>query len=151
MITHKMSHLHFDEFGKYLKKSKIKFLKAAMQVCVDDMVQGILHNKAIDGSGSFPKLEKFTIDKKGHDRPLQNELKLIKKGTYIKNVLVGKDQGEITLKDVRAQIGYDLQRAGIKSKSGLKFFRFFGISADAVLQIERLYKALVTAALASIK
>ena len=99
----------------------------AQKIIIPDMQAGI-HGRMAINEGSLPKNEKATIKRKGNDRPLIETGKLM--GSFFFRPS-GKDKVIISIKGDRKEIGGYLQNDGIKTKSKIKFYRFFGISKDA--------------------
>jgi hypothetical protein len=122
---------------KFNTNFKIKFpdrilaqdalLEAANKIFIPEMVANIHRRVAIDGTG-LPVNDPQTIIAKGHDCPL------IGKGRHlIKSFIANKMRAEtvrITLSSNRKEIGTFLQKEGIKTKTGRKFYKFFGINDD---------------------
>jgi len=106
-------------------------VEIADKIIIPDIQKGIHARVAIDG-GRLPKNEPATIARKGDDRPL------IETGTLLGSLLAqekGKYRVMVTLGPERKEIGKYLQVDGIKTKHGLKFYKFFGISKDAEIKI----------------
>jgi hypothetical protein len=98
----------------------------ADRIIIPDLVMGITAERSIDG-GSLPKNDPKTIARKGSSAPL------IATGTLISSFFyraIGKSKVLISIDNIRKEIGGYLQ-AGIQTKSGLKQYKFFGISKDA--------------------
>jgi hypothetical protein len=91
------------------------------------MQKGIHAGAAVDG-GRLPENEPETIKRKGDNRPLIETGTLL--GSFIANAR-GKSKVMITIGSERRAIGTYLQKEGVKTKHGLKFYKFFGISKDA--------------------
>lgn len=115
--------------------NKINFPKIALQddleyiakdIIIPDMINRIKQRKAIDG-GALPELEQSTIDRKGHNKQLQDTGALLNSFIYNRE---GKDKVIITVGVERYEIGTYLQ-SGIKSGIGYKAYKFFGISIFA--------------------
>ena len=99
----------------------------AQRIIIPDIWKGIHSSVAING-GSLPANEPETKKRKGSDRPLIDTGKLL--GSFF-HKLSGNNRVIISIKGDRLEIGGYLQNDGIKTKSALKFYRFFGISANA--------------------
>lgn len=99
----------------------------ADKIIIRDIKSGIVARKAIDG-GSLPENDPKTIKAKGKDNPLIDTGELKESFSYKKS---GKDKVIVFIDSVRRKIGGYLQNEGIKTNSGRKFYRFFGISKDA--------------------
>src|SRR3990167_4265376 len=99
----------------------------AQKIIIPDMQAGI-HGRMAINEGSLPKNEKATIKRKGDDRPLIETGKLMCSFFFKPS---GKNRVIISIKGDRKEIGGYLQNDGIKTKSKIKFYRFFGISKDA--------------------
>ena len=110
---------------------KISFKKdleqIAKNIIIPDMIKGINNKRAIDG-GKLPDNEQATKDRKdGFNEPL------IATGTLTKSFKY-KTRGNkviIDIASVRALIGGYLQISGIRTNSGRKYYKFFGISEKA--------------------
>jgi hypothetical protein len=96
----------------------------AKNIVIPEIIGGINSGRALDGQ-DFPALEPETIKQKGHARPLIDTGKLRKSFIYKKR---GTDAVVVTLSGDSKEIGGYLQEEGINSKSGKKYFNFFGIS-----------------------
>jgi len=136
----------FKAFARMMEKKREDFYAAAMLAVVRDIIQGIETGMDVTGS-FFPMLEPETIARKGHARPLIDKGLLRDEFTYQMKNKWRTDSGEVTIKPLtragktkagikirdipRDEVGTYLQIDGIDSKSGKKFFRFFGISVDA--------------------
>lgn len=116
-------------------RNNINFPKIALQddleniardIIIPDMQNRIKQHKAIDG-GALPDNEQSTINRKGHDKQLQDTGILLNSFIYNKE---GKDRVVITVGSERYEIGTYLQ-SGIKSDIGYKAYKFFGISIFA--------------------
>ena len=159
-MMHLMRVPNWGAFNRTWNKRRKGFYDEAMKLVVQDIVDGI--ERGIDATGhSFPALEPETIARKGHDRPLINRGLLSSEGTYRRKNLYSQDRGEVSIKSVyaalvssqtgavassdmpRNKVGVELQIDGIDSKSGTKYFRFFGISRDAQDQILQLVSDIV--------
>ena len=95
-------------------------------IIIPDIIRGIDGSMAIDG-GALPANDPQTIKRKGSSRPLIETGELRRSFFYKKS---GKSKVIITIESGRKDIGGYLQK-GIKTKSGFKQYRFFGISLDA--------------------
>lgn len=116
--------------------NRINFLKIALRedleyvaknLVIPYMIRGIDSGMAIMG-GALPDNEPATIKRKGHDRQLIVSGKLrcsFFYKTFSKNKVI------ISISGNRKKIGGYLQNDGIKTKSVIKFYRFFGVSKDA--------------------
>ena len=146
-----------------------ELLYIATKIFVPTMQSGIQSGMAIDGS-ALPKNEPATIAKKnksisqriftkkgemrksaikkiekGGLKALGMARPLIDTGTLLKSFKVGiigfSNQVRISLTSIREDIGRYLQIEGIKSKTGKKYYRFFGINQymhdSAVKYIEK--------------
>lgn len=133
-------------------------MEIAKKIVIPDIAAGIHAKKAIDG-GSLPDNEPATIRRKnkatskriftqkgniragvskqiektgltsfGSAKPLIETGKLVSSFIY---KLSGKNKVIIRIKSNRNRIGGYLQNDGVKTKSGRKFYRFFGISEKA--------------------
>lgn len=100
------------------------------RILIPAMQQGIHAGAAIDG-GMLPQNEPETILRKGDNRPL------IETGTLLAS-FIAKDKGKygvmVTLGNERKDIGKYLQIDGIKTKTGVKYYKFFGISKAAEVE-----------------
>ena len=99
----------------------------AQRIIIPDIQKGIHARMAING-GSLPENEPETKKRKGSDRPLIDTGKLL--GSFFYK-LSGNNRVIISIKGDRLEIGGYLQNDGVKTKTALKFYRFFGISEDA--------------------
>lgn len=118
-------------FKTDFKAIKINFgdilLEIAERIIIPDIQQGIDAGMAIEG-GALPANKAATIKRKGHNR------QLIDTGTLRSSPVAkktGQNKVHITLNDARQDIGGFLQIEGIRTRHGLKFYNFFGISRDA--------------------
>jgi len=98
----------------------------AKNIIIPDMIRGIDMSMAIDG-GSLPENEPATVKRKGFSKPLIETGKLRRDFFYKTS---GKNKVIISIESERKEIGGHLQH-GIKTKRGIKQYRFFGISRDA--------------------
>lgn len=126
------------EFRSNIKMPKIDFsdwlLESAEKIVIPDIQAGIHGRKAIDG-GSLPSNKSATVKAKGHDKPLiGKERELIR---AFKFKTVGTNKVKIYINEKRDKIAGYLQDEGIKTKEGRKYYKFFGLSKDAVNNIER--------------
>lgn len=96
----------------------------AGKIFIPAMQEGIDIRAAIDGT-QLPHNEEATIKRKGDDRPLIETGNL--RSAFLK-IPLGKNKVKVTLASVRKNIGEYLQIDGIKTKSGMKYYRFFGIN-----------------------
>jgi hypothetical protein len=142
-----------SRFTQFLAAHRKDFYDSAMNVVIEDITRGIVNQVDITG-GSFPALEPETIRRKGHSMALIDKGLLYKPSTYSKLNQHRQDRAEIGVKPVskskdtpRNEVGEHLQINGVKSKSGLKKFYFFGISRDAEATILGLHDILVDEAL----
>ena len=102
----------------------------AERIFIPIMQQNIENQVSIDG-GSFPELDKKTIARKL--RLGQGDKTLIATRTLIESFYsspIAQNRVVIALNYSRSEIGGYLQITGIRSKSGTKFFRFFGINQN---------------------
>ena len=100
--------------------------KIAKNIVIPDIIKGIDKKVAIMG-GPLPKNAPATVKRKGHSRPL------IDTGTLRKSFKYKRTSSYsviISISSDRKKIGAYLQ-SGIKARSGLKKYLFFGISKDA--------------------
>jgi hypothetical protein len=97
------------------------------KIIIPDIQKGIHAGRAIDG-GSLPSNDPQTIKRKGDNRPLIDSGTLL--GSFIA-LLKGKSKAVVTIGSERKDIAGYLQIEGIKTKLGVKFYKFFGISADS--------------------
>jgi hypothetical protein len=95
----------------------------AEKIFIPYMQDGITSGKDLYGD-NFPPNSKATIKKKGHDRVLveTGQLRSSFKTKTLKNSV------KINLKSNRSDIGYSLQVEGVKSRSGMQYYNFFGIN-----------------------
>ena len=103
----------------------------AKRVLIPSMAEGIQKGISIDG-GAFPKLSPATIRMK-RNRGLSTKI-LIATGKLHRafiHAVRGMNYVVVTLKSDRKEIGSFLQIEGIKTRSGRKFFKFFGVSDKA--------------------
>jgi len=96
----------------------------AERIFIPSMQAGIDIRAAIDGT-QLPHNEEATIKRKGHDRPLIETGNL--RSAFLK-IPLGKNKVKVTLASVRKNIGEYLQFDGVRTKSGMKYYRFFGIN-----------------------
>ena len=101
---------------------QLKFI--GERIFIPTMQAGIDSRMAIDGS-SLPQNDPKTIKRKGNDRPLINTGTLRTSFYFIE---LSRNKAKVTLAAVRKLIGEYLQIDGIRTKLGLKFYRFFGIN-----------------------
>lgn len=99
----------------------------AKNIIIPDMIAGIDSSAAING-GKLPANEPATVKRKMSNKPLIETGELRSSFFYR---LSGKSKVLISIKGGRKEIGGYLQNDGIKTKSGKKHYRFFGISRDA--------------------
>ena len=116
--------------------NKIKFPEITLQddlehiaknIIIPDMVMGIDNSNAITG-GALPENEPATIKRKGSSRPLIEKGEL-RSSFYYR--VSGKNKVIIRISTIRDEIGKHLQVDGIRTRHGMKYYRFFGISKDA--------------------
>jgi len=140
---------NFKAFGQFWKSRRKDFYEESLKLIVQDIVDGIKAGSDMTG-GSFPALEPETVQKKGHGRPLIEKGLLSSHGTYARLNKYMQNHGMVDIKPVyaalkstttgkvaqrempRNEVAKELQIDGIDSKSGRKYFYFFGISKDAV-------------------
>ncbi len=158
----------FEKFGELFDKKR--FYSEGLEIIVDDIVEGIARRKAVTG-GDLPPLEPETIMRKLHDHQLVDKGLLADPYTYQRTNQWRVDTGKVTIKPLTApvtnknnyrnkrakngterdmprdEVGYKLQQTGVKSKRGMKYFRFFGISRDAEGKILMLADRLIEEAL----
>lgn len=94
------------------------------RIFIPAMQSGIDSSMSIDGS-ALPQNDPKTIKRKGSSRPL------IETGTLRTSFLfidIAKNKAKVTLAAIRKNIGEYLQIDGIRTRSGPKFYRFFGIN-----------------------
>ncbi len=151
-------------FERVWGRRKRSFYEEAAKLVVLDITDGI--DSGTDATGrSFPALEPETIARKGRADPLINRGLLHNPNTYRRVIDVNRDRAEISIKPLkmglrnmttgevvqedkaRDKVAVELQIDGIDSKRGRKFFRFFGISKDAVEGVMGLLDEIVTEAL----
>jgi len=99
----------------------------AERIIIQDIKDGIAASRAITG-GSLPDNEPATKKRKGNKPPLIDSGELKESFSYRP---VGKSKVVISIDSGRRRIGGYLQNDGITTKSGVKYYRFFGISKDA--------------------
>jgi hypothetical protein len=115
--------LNFPSFGT----TQDDLMAIAERVIIPDIQRGIHSSIAING-GALPANDPQTVKRKGHNHPL------IETGTLVKSFHArrsGQNKVIIFIDPERRDIARHLQIEGIETKRGLKFYRFFGISADA--------------------
>jgi hypothetical protein len=121
----------------------LKFI--AERIFIPEMAGNIQQGTAITG-GPLPANEAATIKRKKGNRPLIETGRLHRSFTAVPK---GKDAVKLTLTGDRKTIGKYLQIDGIKSKSGLKFYKFFGINDSmekaAVAHCEKIIKQKIKA------
>ncbi len=135
--------------------SNLKFPKIDLQnelvfvgdrIIVPGIAQRIEERMDIDGN-TYAPLAPATIKRKGSDTPLVETGTLRSAVTTIKTEKRGKDTAVVTLKGDRKKIGQYLQFDGIKTKTGKRYFNFFGVSDQmeikAVNYIEERIKELI--------
>lgn len=98
----------------------------ADKIIIDDIVRGIHSHRSIDG-GQFPPNSPETRKRKGHGDQLRETGTLL--GSFFSKA-ISKNKVVVSIKGDRKEIGGYLQD-GIKTKSGIKQYIFFGISKDA--------------------
>lgn len=96
----------------------------ADRIIIPMIQEGIDKRTDVEGN-TFPKLSPVTIAMKGNDRPLI-ETGRLRRSFYSKEQ--GKNAVIVTLTSDRKDIGKKLQIEGVDSRSGVKFFKFFGIT-----------------------
>lgn len=164
-----MSYTKVPDFESFsFKIDRKKFYLEAMDIAVDDIIEGITRRKAITG-GDLPQLEPETIMRKMHDHQLVDKGLLSDGYTYQRLNQWRLDTGRITIKPLTAatvnksnyrqtradkgaprdrprdEVAYDLQMIGVGKKK--KKFLFFGISKDAEGKILDLAGELIQKAL----
>jgi hypothetical protein len=155
-----ISYPKFSVFGKEMNARRKVFYETAMLLVVADIISGIKKDIDITG-GSFPALEPETVLLKGHAKALVDKGLLTDEFTYQKLNKYLIDSAEITVKPVssksgkkrdtpRNKAGVQLQIDGVDSKSGKKFFNFFGVSKDAADGINALFDVIVQECLEAI-
>lgn len=100
--------------------------QVANMVIIPEIVGNINRRVAIDG-GALPANDPKTIKRKGRDNPL------IETGRLHRGIQAKKANAttvKITISSDRKDIGKYLQIDGIKTKTGRKFYKFFGINTD---------------------
>lgn len=112
-------------FPKFTFQKDLEFI--AKDIIIPLIIKGIDDGASIDG-GRLPENEPKTIKRKGDNRQLIETGKLRSSFSYRTS---GKNKVIISIKGDRKEIGGYLQIDGIKTKTSLKFYRFFGISQDA--------------------
>lgn len=155
---------NFAAFGKTFAANRKVFYERAMKLVVADIVGGIKAQVDITGN-SFPTLEPETIARKGHAAALIDKGLLSDEWTYKMVNQWRKDTGEITIKPLsktiktksgsrrdtpRNEVAGHLQIDGIDTKSGKKYFRFFGVSVKASDEINELIGKIVQESLEAI-
>jgi hypothetical protein len=96
----------------------------AERIMIPSMQAGINSSIAIDGN-ALPANEPATSKRKGGKPPLIETGELRSSFYYVR---LAKNKVKITLAAVRKNIGEYLQIDGVKTKSGVKYYRFFGIN-----------------------
>ncbi len=99
----------------------------ADKIIIRDIKSGIATSMAIDG-GALPDNEPATSIRKQGKPPLIDTGELKESFSYRTS---GKNKVIISIDSGRRKIGGYLQNEGIRTRKGLKFYRFFGISKDA--------------------
>ena len=112
-------------FPKITLQDDLEF--AARDIIIPDIVRGIDNGLAING-GRLPANDPQTIKRKGDNRPLIDTGELRSSFYHARS---GKSKVIISIRSGRKAIGGYLQNDGVTTKSGKKFYRFFGISKDA--------------------
>jgi hypothetical protein len=164
----------FAAFARVLKAKQQPFFAAAMEIAVNEIVEGIAASRSITG-GSFPALARSTVLRKLHDKPLVDKGLLSDAFTYEQINKWRKGEGIITVKPLTAptqaarktksgrwttrakkgaardtprdKVAFYLQVEGLKN--GKKFV-FFGISENARSRIDALVSEVVADALAAV-
>jgi len=164
----------FAAFERVLKAQRKPFYQAAMGIVVRDIVEGIASSRAIDG-GAFPALERSTVMRKLHSKPLVDKGLLSDEFTYQQLNQAANDSATITIKPLTAPVraarktkkgrwttraakgatrdtprdivGFVLQVEGLKNG---KHFNFFGISKDAEGEILDLMQDVIALSLEAI-
>lgn len=111
-----------------IKIPNLDFSSTLLEVGNKDIVTRIAKNiqTRIDlQEKKYPKLAESTIKAKGHARPLINTGKLHSAFRAAKN---GKNRVLISIITARREIAEFLQVDGIITKSGKRYFNFFGVS-----------------------
>lgn len=122
------------KFPKFNFQPDVEYI--AEKIVVPGIKGSITRQKTIDG-GSFPTLSPKTVKKKGHSRPL------VDTGLLLRGIVTKPFGGLfktgvlITINKNRKDIAKYLQISGIRTKSGKKYFNFFGINT----RMESLAKA----------
>ena len=101
-----------------------ELLTVAQRIVIPMLAKNIDSNRDIEGK-KFPKLEPYTISKKGHARPLIETGELRRSFKYKRK---GTASVMVYINDKRNAIAKRLQIKGVDSKRGKKFFNFFGIT-----------------------
>ena len=99
----------------------------AERIIIQDIKDGIGTGRAITG-GTLPENDPKTVKRKGHSRQLIDTGELKESFSYKP---IGKNKVVIFIDPGRRDIAGYLQNEGIKTLSGKKYYRFFGISVDA--------------------
>lgn len=155
---------NFPSFGKAFAARREKFYKKAMAAVVLDIIEGINRQEDATG-GQFPALEPETIKRKGHANALIDKGLLRDRYTYEELSHWRNDWAEVYVKPLartiktrngsrqdtpRDQVAKALQIDGIDTKSGRKYFRFFGITKNAEAQIMEMIDLVVQESLEAI-
>ena len=118
-------------FKGTLRLPKVNFqddLKViAKDILIPDMIKGIHSGTDIDDK-AFPANDYRTISRKRGSKVLVDTGKLL---NSFQSKTKGKFNVVISLKNIRKNIGGYLQLEGIRSRQGLKKFKFFGIRKAA--------------------
>ncbi len=117
-------------------KGKIKFpsldltnelREIAERIVIPEIANGIQKERDISGR-TYAKLADSTIRKKGHARPLIETGKLHRSFKYQQ---VGKNRVKVYIRADRIDVAEALQVKGVRTKSGKRYFEFFGVTAAA--------------------